>query len=387
MLPTTLISTSSHTKKMEARPSKVTMGKIITYDKRVLVTGGAGFIGSHFLDYFVRKYPHYHFTCIDKLNYVCNGSTKFMEKVLKCENFSFIQKDVYQDYDFLYDFLVTNYDTTKIDYIVNIAAESSVNLSFEDPLYFTKNNVIGTQNLLECWRILFQKNPTLKEKCLFLHVSTDEVYGEQAEGEHVDEKSPLNPTNPYSSTKAATDLILGAYRQSFRLPVAILRSNNVYGARQHPEKIIALALTKLVLHCCKGNLDQEMEDKIKIHGDGSNKRTYLHIVDLLEAIDLIWNILLKEPLSTSGKIEKYVFNIGSEDEIDNLSLVKLIITKFFEKKGKKSPIEFLNYIAFTTDRCYNDSRYSINYAKTKKLGWKPAVKLEQGLEEMIEELY
>lgn len=357
------------------------------FDKHVLLTGGAGFIGSHFLDYFVQKYPNYHFTCIDKLNYACNGSTSFMEKVLNRANFSFIQKDLSKDYDFLYDFLVKNYNTTKIDYIVNIAAESSVNLSFEDPLYFTKNNIIGTQNLLDCWRILFQQNPSLKTKCLFLHVSTDEVYGEQAENEQMDERSPLNPTNPYSSTKAATDLILGAYRLSFRLPVAIVRSNNVYGTRQHPEKIIPLALTKLSLHYHKGSLDEEMGDKILIHGDGSNKRTYLHIGDLLVAIDLIWNILLKEPLSTSGKIEKYVFNIGSEDEIDNLSLVKLIITKFLEKKGMRSPIDFSKYVAFTTDRCYNDLRYSINYEKIKRLGWKPAVKLEQGLEDMIEELY
>lgn len=307
----------------------------ISYSKRVLVSGGAGFIGSNFLNYMVLKYPRIHFTCIDKLNYASNPY--IMNQLESFPNFHFIQLDVSECLEQL---LEITRDTTDI---INFAAESCVDRSFVDPLYFTKNNVLGTQNLLECLRC----NHNIK---YFLHISTDEVYGDQHSNVGEDEHF-MNPTNPYSASKAAIDLIIQSYQYSYKLPITILRPNNVYGPLQYPEKIIPLTIKCLY------------ENKpIPIHGNGTQKRRYLYVLDLVQAIEIVWE---KHSMTTNQ-----IYNVGGTDELDNNSLVKLIM-KVYQKPGE---------IQYTEDRKYNDINYSIDTIKLTKLGWTPQISITQGLE-------
>ncbi|CUM62524.1 uncharacterized protein PRCAT00000075001 [Priceomyces carsonii] len=325
------------------------------FEKHVLITGCAGFIGSHCLEYFIDKYPHYHFTGIDKLNYASSYSTKYLTNILNNKNFTFIEKDLSEEFDFLFNLIV---NSAQIDTIIHIAAESCVDRSFTQPLYFTRNNVLSSQNLLECVRLAKSQNQNLPIQ--FIHVSTDEVYGEQRINESVDEKASLNPTNPYAASKAAVDIIAQAYKHSYNIPLKIVRSNNVYGPRQYPEKIIPMAMQSLC--------DRR---KIRIHGNGSNKRNYLHVSDFVRGLDLIWH---------SESIGE-VFNLGNEEEIDNLSLVKLICEIYFDDKT----IDYKKFITFVKDREFNDARYSLNLNKLKMLGWKPEIDLKGGIEELVKE--
>ncbi|EMG46857.1 SPBPB2B2.11 Uncharacterized protein PB2B2.11 [Candida maltosa Xu316] len=305
----------------------------LTYTKRVLVSGGAGFIGINFLTYMVRKYPEYHFTCIDKLNYASN--TGVIDDLQKYANFEFIQLDLSENLETL---LQVTKETTDI---INFAAESCVDRSFDNPIYFTKNNILATQNLLECHRL--NSNITF-----FLHISTDEVYGDN--DDHAKEGiANLNPTNPYSASKAAIDLIINSYQYSYNLPITIIRPNNVYGPLQYPEKLIPLAIK-----CIQENTP------VPIHGDGTNKRKYLYVHDLVLAIETIW--------SKQEQTINQIYNIGGTDELDNVSLVKLIFRIFGDGT--------INYVK---NRNYNDIKYSIDTTKVRKLGWEPKISLEQGL--------
>ncbi|WEJ92839.1 dTDP-glucose 4,6-dehydratase [Yamadazyma tenuis] len=281
----------------------------MTYDKTVLVTGGAGFIGSNLLRSLIHKYPSYFFLCIDKLNYASVDL-----KTITATNFKFVKLDLTNLPD-----VKSSLDVHKVTDILNLAAESCVDRSFESPLYFTTNNILSTQNILEYVRV----NPHIR----LVHVSTDEVYGEQLDTKKVDETGKLNPTNPYSATKASIDLIIRAYEYSFGLKSTIVRPNNVYGPGQYPEKIIPMALHNLKL----GN-------PILLHGDGHHKRSYLYISDFIEALDLIWHSNLYG-----------IYNVGSPHEISNLELIRLIL----QLSQRKEPID--TYVKFVKDRNYNDS--------------------------------
>lgn len=308
------------------------------YEKHVLVTGGSGFIGSNLLEALLQKYLNYFFVCIDKLNYASNDISH-----LQRSNFLLIKLDM-TNYEELFEAL----EEHPITDIINLAAESCVDRSFENPLYFTKNNILSTQNLLEYTR--------LHSGIRFVHISTDEVYGEQLfNGKRVTETDMLNPTNPYSATKAAVDLIIKSYEYSYGLKTSIIRSNNVYGPNQYPEKIIPMTLQSL-----KSN------KKITIHGDGHHKRSYLYVTDLISAIDLIWH-----------KNAFGIFNVGSPYEITNLELVKLVVRLL------KNDTDLSKYIEYVKDRNYNDCRYLIDYSKIKELGWSPKVDLETGLSKIV----
>lgn len=319
------------------------------FDRTVIVTGGAGFIGSHFLKTFVRKYPNSYFICIDKLNYASKDLHNISD-IQSYDNFKFIQLDLTEKHQ-LFQYLDS---LSSITDIINFAAESCVDKSFKDPLYFTYNNILSTQNILEYYRLY--SNP-LK----FIHISTDEVYGEQIENDIVKEDDKLNPTNPYSATKAAIDMIIKSYEYSYNLPITVIRSNNVYGPGQYPEKIIPTAIEKLT-----------MGQPIPIHGDGSNKRSYLYIDDFINAIDLLYG------QQTSG-----VYNVGSPFEMDNLSLVKLIISLYYNIHNNQTLINIDDHITFVKDRNYNDLRYCIDYSKLKNLGWNPTIDLKTGLQTLI----
>lgn len=348
-----------------------------TVNEDVLVTGGAGFIGSHTLDYLVQKYPDCKFTCVDKLSYATNYLENNLHKVSGCDNFTFIKLDLAEEHQRLDELI--NHSANNFTTIINFAAESCVDKSFNDPLYFTKNNVLATQNLLECCRTLLNSKPNLRRNFKFIHISTDEVYGEQKEGEIIDEDGPLHPTNPYAASKAACDLIIEAYKHSYKIPITLIRSNNVYGPRQFPEKIISVCLKALEKASPTGLAEKE---RIPIHGDGRHTRRYLHVQDFAKAVDHIWN-WLKNTSESSSDFLGETFNVGTDDEVDNLSMVKLICTIFMRKKFGVESLDASSFIRHTKDRNYNDFRYSIDFTKIKKVGWKQEISLEQGIEELV----
>ncbi|ODV93281.1 hypothetical protein PACTADRAFT_77630 [Pachysolen tannophilus NRRL Y-2460] len=304
---------------------------------KVLVTGGAGFMGSWSVEHLVEN--QHDVICFDKLSY--GGNYQNVSHLESCSNFKFVKGDI-KDAQLVSKLIEEN----DIDTILNLAAESDVDRSFVEPLYFTENNVLGTQSLLEVVR-----NST--RKILFIQISTDEVYGEQDENACIDENGKLNPTNPYSATKAAIDLILSVYKLSYKLPIIIVRSNNVYGPRQYPEKIIPNFIVNLLKN-----------QPLVIHGNGENKRKYLYVKDFVRVIDL---------MLTRGKIGE-TYNIGTDFEISNLDLSKMLVDNFHNSQSE---------IIFGKDRLFNDSRYNIDFDKLKKLGWQPEIEFSQGLSETI----
>lgn len=302
------------------------------YQKIVLVTGVAGFIGSHFVNVNLERYKDWLFIGIDKLNYASD-----VKRLPEGKNFRFINMDLCDE---KLEDLFKEYNFTDV---INFAAESSVDRSFEAPIAFSKNNILGGHNLLECIR---------KFPAKLIHISTDEVYGETA---NATEDSTLTPTNPYSASKAALDMLIHSYKCSYNLYAIIVRSNNIYGSGQNPEKLIPRTIK-----CLNNGLP------VPLHGDGLNKRCYLHVKDFLSALDLVW----------LNNHHHDIINIGHNHEIDNLSLVTMI-SKLYGVPPK---------IKFVADRNYNDKSYSLDCLKITKLGWKPKVQLEQGLKELVQEM-
>ena len=302
----------------------------------ILITGGAGFMGSNFVRFVVNKYPQHNIINYDKLTYA--GDLKNLKDIENKKNYKFVKKDVC-DFEFLMKIL------KDVDCVIHLAAESHVDNSIGNSLIFTRTNTYGTHVLLEAARLNNIKK--------FVHVSTDEVYGDIEEGSFK-EDTILNPNNPYSASKAGAEMVARAYYKTYKLPIMIVRGNNVFGPYQYPEKIISKFITNL------------LEDKkVPLHGDGSNIRTYIYVEDFSNALDTVFN---------KGKVGE-IYNTGTSDEISNLELTKLILKKL----GKDE-----SYIEFVRDRPFNDKRYSIDIAKIKKLGWKQQYSFEQGLDKTIE---
>ncbi|KAI8821049.1 uncharacterized protein EV422DRAFT_550660 [Fimicolochytrium jonesii] len=314
----------------------------IAFDN-ILITGGAGFIASFIVRKLVLLYPEYNIYNFDKLDYC--ASTNNVKSVEDKPNYSFIKGDIcVKD---LVNFVLAE---KQIDTILHFAAQTHVDNSFGNSAEFTLNNVMGTHVLLEAARINHVKK--------FIHISTDEVYGEvEHGGNELTEESLLAPTNPYSATKAAAEMLVGAYQKSFGLPTIITRSNNVYGPYQYPEKIIPKFVTLL----SEGG-------KVFIHGDGSNTRRFIYGTDVADAIEVI--------LHRGHTGETY--NIGTSFEISNLALTKYLI-KLMGLSSKESEL-----IEFVEDRPFNDMRYAIDSAKLEALGWAPKVDFEEGVKKTIE---
>ena len=315
----------------------------------IIVTGGAGFIGSHLTEELVRSYPTTHVVVIDKLGYC--GNLNNLKACRAHSNFTFVQGDI-TDLQFCQDVFLR----LKPRIIFHLAARTHVDHSFTQALDFTKDNIVGTHVLLETLRVLVQKGFPVER---FIHCSTDEVYGESKEGEFFTEDHPLCPTNPYAATKASAESLVQSYKTSFQLPIIITRSNNVYGPHQYPEKVIA----KWVL-----SLLPSGQSQCQIHGDGTNKRTYIFVHDLVEAFVLIME---------KGVIG-HIYNIGSKDECSNLELAGMLIRRL---KGTDS---YQKYIHLIQDRPYNDSRYNLDYEKIIRLGWSPTTPWDEGIENTIE---
>ena len=303
--------------------------------KKIFITGGAGFIGSHISEYFFFKYPNAKIIILDKLTYA--GNTKFLKKIIKSKRVTFIKNDIinYKSYEKYLKY---------VDLAINIAAESHVDNSFKSPLSFTLTNTYGSHTfLLNCI------NKKVKK---IIHISSDEVYGEILKGKNT-ETNFVNPTNPYSASKAAADIIINSYKFSYKKEIIIIRPNNIYGIRQYPEKLIPSCVTKLLNN-----------KKIIIHGSGENIRHYLSVKDFAHAVNLI-----------AVKKDKGIYNIASKTYFKNIHLAKLIC-KIMNKNPKR-------FIKFSKDRPYNDKRYSVSCAKVKKLGWKENYYLIKDLPDII----
>ena len=310
--------------------------------KTILVTGGAGFIGSNFIYYLLKKYPQYHIVCVDSLTYA--GNIETLHNAMDNSNFSFIRANICDRSN-----IFNIFDNERPDIVVNFAAESHVDRSIINPQIFLETNIMGTSVLMDA--------SVKYEVGRFHQVSTDEVYGDlplDRPDLMFTENTPLCPSSPYSSSKAGADLLSMAYRRTFGLPLTISRCSNNYGPYQFPEKLIPLMVNK-ALH----------DEKLPIYGDGLNVRDWLYVGDHCKAIDLI---IFK------GK-DGEIYNIGGHNEKRNIDIVLEILNHL---KKPSSLIEYVN------DRKGHDRRYAINPSKIKsELGWEPEVMFSEGIEKTI----
>lgn len=309
---------------------------------KIIVTGGAGFIGGNFVHHMIKKYEDYKIICLDKLTYAGNMET--LAPVMNNKNFKFVKGDI-ADRDFIYNL----FETEKPDVIVNFAAESHVDRSIEDPEIFLKTNILGTGVLLDACKKYGIKR--------YHQVSTDEVYGDlplDRTDLFFTENTPIHTSSPYSASKASADLLVQSYYRTFKIPVSISRCSNNYGPYHFPEKLIPLMISN-ALH----------DKELPVYGKGENVRDWLYVEDHCIAIDMIIH---------KGKIGE-VYNIGGHNERTNLEVVKTIIKEL----GKSEDL-----IKYVTDRPGHDMRYAIDPTKIKEeLGWEPTTLFDEGIKKTI----
>jgi len=321
--------------------------------KSILITGGAGFIGSHLVRLFVNKYPEYQIINLDNLTYA--GNLANLTDIEDKKNYSFVKGDIVDA-----EFIAHLFEENEIDGIIHLAAESHVDRSISNPIEFVMTNVVGTVNLLNAAKHKWKDNFDGK---LFYHVSTDEVYGSLGEEGFFYENTNYDPHSPYSASKASSDHFVRAYHDTYKLPVVISNCSNNYGSFQFPEKLIPLAINNI-----KNN------KAIPVYGKGENVRDWLWVEDHARAIDTIFH---------SGKIGD-TYNIGGFNEWKNIELIKLLC-KLMDNKLLRNEGTSEKLISYVTDRAGHDLRYAIDASKlTGDLGWKPSLQFEEGLEKTVD---
>ncbi|HEX4849863.1 MAG TPA: dTDP-glucose 4,6-dehydratase [Puia sp.] len=322
------------------------------YKKNILVTGGAGFIGSHVVRLFVKKYSHYQVINLDALTYA--GNLENLRDVESASNYRFERGDITDEKR-----LKEVFDKYNVDSVIHLAAESHVDRSILDPLAFVKTNVLGTVCLLNVCKASWKD----MEGKLFYHVSTDEVYGSLGKEGFFTEKTAYDPRSPYSASKASSDHFVMAYHHTYGLPVVMSNCSNNYGSNHFPEKLIPLMINNI-----KNN------QPLPVYGKGENVRDWLWVDDHALAIDTIFH---------KGKVgEKY--NVGGFNEWKNIDLVNMLC-KIMDKKLERQPGESAKLIRFVKDRPGHDMRYAIDATKLKKeLGWEPSLQFEEGLEKTVD---
>lgn len=347
--------------------------------KNIVITGGAGFIGSHVVRLFVNKYPEYHIINLDKLTYA--GNLENLRDIEEKPNYEFIRMDIC-DFEAFYDLMKKK----KVDSIIHLAAESHVDRSIKDPFTFAHTNVMGTLSLLQAAKLYWESLPEKYEGKRFYHISTDEVYGalemthpegitppfstKASSGQHHEaygeefftETTKYNPHSPYSASKAASDHFVRAFHDTYGMPTIVTNCSNNYGPYQFPEKLIPLFIHN-ILH----------RKPLPVYGKGENVRDWLYVEDHARAIDTIFH---------HGKVAE-TYNIGGFNEWKNIDIIKVVIHTVDRLLGRKEG-EDMNLITYITDRAGHDMRYAIDSRKLQKeLEWEPSLQFEEGIEKTI----
>ncbi len=316
-------------------------------NRSILITGGAGFIGSHLVRHFVNRYPQYRIINLDALTYA--GNLENLRDVESSDNYRFVKGDIC-DADLLNQLFVEE----SIDGVIHLAAESHVDRSILDPLSFVKTNVLGTTTLLQAARTAWGDRKDVR----FYHVSTDEVYGSLEPGDYFTETTAYDPRSPYSASKASSDHFVRAYGNTYGMPFVVSNCSNNYGSYQFPEKLLPLFISNIV-----------NRQSLPVYGKGDNVRDWLWVVDHCRAIDVIFHN------GTNGE----TYNIGGNNEWKNIDLIHLLIRQVDEKLGNE-PGTSHKLITYVTDRPGHDHRYAIDPSKLEaELGWSPSVTFEEGL--------
>jgi len=320
--------------------------------RNILVTGGAGFIGSHLVRLLVNKYPAYQIINMDLLTYA--GNLENLKDVEHKQNYSFVKCDIC-DFKKVKQVFVDY----KIDSVIHLAAESHVDRSIEDPFSFAQTNIMGTLSLLQAAKSYWQNN--FKNK-LFYHISTDEVYGSLSDKGFFTEKTKYDPHSPYSASKASSDHFVRAFSDTYGLPIMISNCSNNYGSFQFPEKLIPLIINNIVHN-----------KPLPVYGKGENVRDWLFVNDHARAIDVIFH---------NGKLNE-TYNIGGFNEWKNIDLIKVIIKTVDKILGRDEGTSN-KLITYVTDRAGHDLRYAIDSTKLKnELGWEPSLQFEEGIEKTV----
>ncbi len=321
--------------------------------KNILITGGAGFIGSHVVRRFVNLYPDFYIFNLDSLTYA--GNLENLKDIEHKKNYTFLNGDI-SDENYIYSI----FDEFKFEVVIHLAAESHVDRSINNPLAFAKTNVLGTIVLLNAFKEIWKKNWHNK---LFYHISTDEVYGTLGDEGLFEENSPYDPNSPYSASKASSDHFVRAYGETYGMPYIISNCSNNYGPNQFPEKLIPLFINNIL-----------NDKQLPVFGDGNYTRDWLYVVDHAIAIDLVFQ----------KGVNYETYNIGGFNEWKNIDLVKLLCCQMDKKLNRDlgTSEKLINYVK---DRPGHDLRYAINASKiNKELGWYPSVTFEQGLSKTID---
>ncbi len=347
--------------------------------RNIIITGGAGFIGSHVVRLFVSKYPNYNIINLDKLTYA--GNLANLKDIEGKPNYKFVKIDIY-NFDSIYKFM----QNEKVDGIIHLAAESHVDRSIKDPFTFAKTNVMGTLSLLQAAKLYWESMPEKYEGKLFYHISTDEVYGalemtnpegieppfttKASSGKHHEaygndffvENTKYNPHSPYSASKASSDHFVRAFHDTYGMPTIVTNCSNNYGPYQFPEKLIPLFINNI-----------RSRKPLPVYGKGENVRDWLYVEDHARAIDLIFH---------RGKISE-TYNIGGFNEWKNIDLIKVLINTVDRLLGREEG-EDMNLITYVTDRAGHDMRYAIDSRKLQAdLGWEPSLQFEEGIEKTV----